>query len=73
MLTITQHLHRKVLSFKNGSRGWIRTSDQVINSHLRYRCATREYGWSKVRLAEIIPALELARNSLLELLISEHK
>gem|GEM_PF-984868 len=24
------------------SRGWIRTSDQLINSQLRYRCATRE-------------------------------
>jgi hypothetical protein len=25
-----------------GSRGRIRTYDQVINSHLRYRCATRD-------------------------------
>ncbi len=24
------------------SRGKIRTYDQVINSHLRYRCATRD-------------------------------
>jgi hypothetical protein len=25
-----------------GSSGWIRTSDQRINSPLRYRCATEE-------------------------------
>ena len=25
-----------------GSGGWIRTSDQLINSQLRYRCATPE-------------------------------
>ena len=40
---------------KNGSRGRIRTYDQVINSHLRYRCATREYSWSTIEniLAEL--------------------
>ena len=27
---------------KSGSEGRIRTCDQVINSHLRYRCATSE-------------------------------
>jgi hypothetical protein len=27
----------------HGSGGWIRTSDQLINSQLRYRCATPEY------------------------------
>jgi hypothetical protein len=27
---------------KVGSGGWIRTSDQRINSPLRYRCATPE-------------------------------
>ena len=26
-----------------GSVGWIRTSDQLINSQLRYHCATTEY------------------------------
>ena len=26
----------------HGSGGWIRTSDQLINSQLRYRCATPE-------------------------------
>ena len=31
-----------------GSGGWIRTSDQLINSQLRYRCATPE------RIARII-------------------
>jgi hypothetical protein len=28
--------------FSNGSGGWIRTSDQLINSQLRYHCATPE-------------------------------
>ena len=28
----------------NGSGGWIRTSDQLINSQLRYHCATPERG-----------------------------
>ncbi len=28
----------------NGSSGWIRTSDTLINSQLRYHCATEEYG-----------------------------
>ena len=27
---------------KIGSGGWIRTSDQLINSQLRYHCATPE-------------------------------
>ena len=27
---------------KLGSGGWIRTSDQLINSQLRYHCATPE-------------------------------
>ena len=27
----------------NGSGDWIRTSDQLINSQLRYRCATPEH------------------------------
>ena len=26
-----------------GSGGWIRTSDQLINSQLRYHCATPEW------------------------------
>lgn len=30
-------------SIFHGSRGEIRTRDQLINSQLRYRCATREY------------------------------
>ncbi len=28
--------------FLIGSGGWIRTSDQLINSQLRYHCATPE-------------------------------
>lgn len=39
---------------KIGSEGRIRTCDQVINSHLRYRCATSEHGrflhWWRVRV-----------------------
>ncbi len=35
-------VHASYAIVKNGSRGWIRTSDQVINSHLRYHCATRD-------------------------------
>ena len=30
--------------FLTGSGGWIRTSDQLINSQLRYHCATPERG-----------------------------
>ena len=29
--------HRAVSAAKNGSGSWIRTSDQVVNSHLLYR------------------------------------
>lgn len=33
----------------NGSPGRIRTYDQLVNSELRYRCATGEYGWEYSR------------------------
>ena len=32
---------------EDGSGGWIRTSDQLINSQLRYHCATPERRWVK--------------------------
>ena len=49
--TLEQTLKRKI-----GSEGRIRTCDQVINSHLRYHCATSERGmrflknWWRVRV-----------------------
>ncbi len=33
----------------NGSGGWIRTSDQLINSQLRYHCATPEHAVPSLR------------------------
>ena len=36
------HPHLKASSGRIGSGGWIRTSDQLINSQLRYHCATPE-------------------------------
>ena len=36
------HPHLKASTGRIGSGGWIRTSDQLINSQLRYHCATPE-------------------------------
>ena len=49
---------RRILSLLIGSGDWIRTSDQLINSQLRYRCATPE---RVVGVKYIIYYLRLAR------------
>lgn len=42
--TPEKHPTHQLLHLPNGSGGWIRTSDQLINSQLRYHCATPEHG-----------------------------
>jgi hypothetical protein len=44
-----------------GSPGRIRTSDQVINSHLRYRCATEECGLNCVEAPDDVFVWRMSR------------
>jgi hypothetical protein len=41
-----------------GSVGWIRTNDQLINSQLRYHCATTEKLGTAYNLKGFIPSIK---------------
>jgi hypothetical protein len=58
MIEIRQKKHAETVSCGFGSPGKIRTCDQLINSQLRYRCATGEQG-KKFEVGVVITNINL--------------